>query len=105
MMTRHRSPFTDLNRLREILQILVRHGFGMVISQLNLMAYLPWRTRKSALKASRPLGPDDARRTTPERVRLMLEDLGPVYIKLGQTLSMRPDILPPDYIAELSKLQ
>jgi ubiquinone biosynthesis protein len=104
-MKRRGNTFTDLNRLREILQILVRHGFGLVISRLNLMAYLPWRSRKSAQKATRHSAPDDARRSTPERVRLMLEDLGPVYIKLGQTLSMRPDILPPDYIAELSKLQ
>jgi len=37
-MTRYGSTFTDLNRLREILQILARHGFGLVISQLNLTA-------------------------------------------------------------------
>ena len=105
MIFRRASTFTDLNRLREILQVLVRHGFGMLIGQLNLRAYLPWRILKSAPKTTQRSPPDAARRSTPERVRLMLEALGPVYIKLGQTLSMRPDILPPEYIAELSKLQ
>ncbi|HTQ11231.1 MAG TPA: AarF/ABC1/UbiB kinase family protein [Fimbriimonadaceae bacterium] len=43
--------------------------------------------------------------TQPERLRLALEELGPTFIKLGQMLSTRPDLLPPDYIVELSKLQ
>ncbi|MBG6237849.1 ubiquinone biosynthesis protein [Mycetocola sp. CAN_C7] len=41
----------------------------------------------------------------PERLRLVLEELGPTFVKLGQLLSTRPDLLPPDYITELSKLQ
>jgi ubiquinone biosynthesis protein len=43
--------------------------------------------------------------TVPERLRLVLEELGPTFVKLGQLLSTRPDLLPPAYIAELSKLQ
>lgn len=97
MLTKLGSTFKDLNRLREILQILVRHGFGLVISQLNLTAYLPRRIRVPA--------PGESKRSAPERVRLMLEELGPVYIKFGQALSMRTDMLPSEYIAELSKLQ
>ena len=43
--------------------------------------------------------------TTPEHLRLALEELGPTFIKLGQILSTRPDLLPPDFVSELSKLQ
>ena len=42
---------------------------------------------------------------TPEKLRQILEDLGPTYVKLGQVLSMRPDFLPPEYCEELAKLQ
>ena len=42
---------------------------------------------------------------TPEKLRMVLEDLGPTYVKLGQVMSMRPDFLPPEYCDELMKLQ
>ena len=42
---------------------------------------------------------------TPEKLRIILEDLGPTFVKLGQVMSMRPDFLPPDYCDELMKLQ
>ena len=42
---------------------------------------------------------------TPEKLRMILEDLGPTFVKLGQVMSMRPDFLPPDYCDELMKLQ
>lgn len=43
--------------------------------------------------------------TRPEHLRLALEELGAIFIKLGQILSTRPDLMPPDYQAELAKLQ
>ena len=42
---------------------------------------------------------------TPEKLRQILEDLGPTFVKLGQVMSMRPDFLPPEYCDELMKLQ
>jgi ubiquinone biosynthesis protein len=87
----------DLNRLGEILTILTKHGFGFFIDRLHLEAYLPAKgrvARQKKIKAS-----------VPTRVRIMLEELGPTFVKMGQVLSMRPDILPPDFIKELSKLQ
>jgi len=54
--------------------------------------------------ARRPPPPSPAL-STPQRLRLALEALGPTFVKLGQILSTRPDLLPPDYIAELSRLQ
>jgi ubiquinone biosynthesis protein len=91
------NTFQDLNRLREILQVLVRHGFGFLIDQLQLGAYLPGRLRPKVAPVPKF--------SAPVRVRMMLESLGPVFIKFGQTLSMRPDMLPREYMDELVKLQ
>ncbi|MBN1595899.1 AarF/ABC1/UbiB kinase family protein, partial [candidate division FCPU426 bacterium] len=87
----------DLNRLREILMVFTRHGFGFLIDQLHLESYLPAKgrmVRRRTPKAS-----------VPARLRMVLDELGPTFIKLGQVLSMRPDVLPQEYIQELSKLQ
>jgi ubiquinone biosynthesis protein len=96
-VSRMGTTFKDLNRLREILQVLVGHGFGFLVDQLQLGAYLPRRIRPKAAPVPKF--------SAPVRVRMVLESLGPVFIKLGQTLSMRPDMLPPEYLIELVKLQ
>jgi ubiquinone biosynthesis protein len=61
----------------------------------------------SAIKLQEFLGrkPRPDPRPRGERLRLALEELGPVFIKLGQALSTRPDVIPPDLAIELSKLQ
>jgi ubiquinone biosynthesis protein len=87
------------NRSRQIAKILVRNGFGFVIGRVGREARIPW-----------PSGPDGTRAETssssgPERVRLTIEELGPTFIKLGQILSTRGDLVPADYRAELVKLQ
>lgn len=91
------STLRDLNRLREILQVFAGHGFGFLIDQLHLSAYLPSRKRTCKL--------EEDKASVPLRIRRMLSELGPVFVKLGQVLSQRPDLLPAEYIAELSKLQ
>lgn len=96
---RLRQPYEEIVRLRAIAEILFRNGLGFVAEQLDLARFLPpWRQRGVTAedKASRY--------TVPERVRHTLEELGPTYIKLGQILSTRPDLLPAEYIEELSKL-
>jgi len=96
---RLRQPYEEIVRLRSIAEILFRNGLGFVAEQLDLARFLPpWRQRGVSAedKASRY--------TVPERVRHTLEELGPTYIKLGQILSTRPDLLPAEYIDELSKL-
>jgi ubiquinone biosynthesis protein len=75
--------------------ILTRHGFGAMASRLGL----------DRLRPGRLLGPADDTRATPERVRLAFEELGTTAIKLGQGLSARPDLIPPDYVTELEKLR
>lgn len=96
---RIRQPYEDIVRLQQIAEVLLRNGLGFLAEQLDLTRLLPpWRQRGGATE-------DRANRySIPERVRRTLEELGPTFIKLGQILSTRPDLLPPDYIEELSKL-
>ena len=106
---RFRQPYEEIVRLRAIAEILFRNGLGFVAEQLDLARFLPpWRHRgvaASPTDARRFAVEDSASRATiPERVRHTLEELGPTYIKLGQILSTRPDLLPAEYIKELSKL-
>jgi ubiquinone biosynthesis protein len=87
------------NRYREIVMTLVRHGFGYMVEEMGLfqMPKLPkkWFSRKEP-ETVKSLG---------ERIRLVLEELGPTFIKLGQLSSTRHDLLPEDVIFELQKLQ
>ena len=87
MKSRHR-------RQRQIAEVLVRHGLGYAVGAVGLERF----------RTSSPEGRDDLR-TAPERLRRVLEDLGPTFIKLGQILSTRADLLGPEYQAELAKLQ
>lgn len=77
--------YRHLNRYREVAAILAKHGFGDLLHVLRLDA-------------------DDAA-DRPERVRLAVQDLGPTFIKAAQYLSTRADLLPAEYLRELSKLQ
>lgn len=85
------------SRYSEIAEVLGRHGVGFLAAAVGISAWLPTR-RNSADGAGQ-------HRTVPERLRLALEELGPTFVKLGQLLSTRPDLLPPAYIVELAKLQ
>jgi ubiquinone biosynthesis protein len=92
----------SLKRYRQVLGILIKYGFGHIVEQLNIDYYLQLGKRIISLgTASREL----ERLTQAARFRLALEELGPTFIKLGQLLSTRPDILPLDVITELDKLQ
>lgn len=88
-----------LGRYREIVQILARHGYWAVIDQLGLTHLVTWPARMRRREPPPPPG------TLAERVRAAIEELGPTFIKLGQVLSTRPDLVPPDFLLELSKLQ
>ncbi len=84
-----------LRRFQQIAQVLARHGFGEL---LDLLGAAPVSPLARVLRRRPVLGP-------PQRLRMALEELGPTFIKLGQVLSTRPDLLPPAYVAELAKLQ
>ncbi|MBU0552386.1 AarF/ABC1/UbiB kinase family protein [Myxococcota bacterium] len=85
----------DFDRLRQIAVILTRHGLSRLAQQL--------------LRGDGGLDPsafEEARGlSAPERLRLLLQDLGPTFIKLGQVLSSRPDLIPTAYQRELARLQ
>ncbi|MCD6519664.1 MAG: AarF/ABC1/UbiB kinase family protein [Anaerolineae bacterium] len=89
----------EITRIRRIIEVLIRNGLGFLVENTGLGRFIsPWRARRVQPSAQA------AGLTIPQRVRRTLEELGPTYIKLGQILSTRPDILPPEYIVELSKL-
>jgi ubiquinone biosynthesis protein len=93
------AVFRDANRFRQILGVLVRHGFGALVQQLNLEDR--WLLKK--LLESRD--PDAERLPLERRILLAIHDLGATFVKLGQILSTRADLLPPLLIAELKTLQ
>ena len=85
-------------RYREIALVLSHHGFEWLWSDWGF-GRIFGRVRKH--RGTRP----SAEHTQPEMLRLTLEQLGTTFIKVGQLLSTRPDLVPHDYVAELSKLQ
>ncbi|MBR9980715.1 MAG: phosphotransferase [Desulfatitalea sp.] len=93
--------YRHLNRYRQILAVLFKYGFGDLIDTLKIEQYIEIglqmisrRRRERLEKLSRA-----------ERVRMALEELGPTYIKLGQVLSTRPDLVPVEFVKEFAKLQ
>ena len=93
--------YRHVNRYRQILTVLVRYGFGGLVDRLRIGQYLEiglqFITREQREHVEML--------SIPVRVRMALEELGPTFIKLGQVLSTRPDLVPPELAAELSKLQ
>ena len=84
----------DLERLRQIAAVLAVHGFGEVVDRTGLSTLIPGRKRA-----------DGGRMPAGIRLRKVLEDLGPSFVKLGQLMSTRPDLIPDDILVELKKLQ
>src|SRR5439155_19725092 len=80
----------NLGRLSEIAQVAVKHGFGYVFESRR-----PWR---------RAVVPDGSSQRG-VHLREMFDELGPTFVKFGQLLSMRPDVVPPDITVELRRLQ
>ncbi|MEE2829494.1 MAG: AarF/ABC1/UbiB kinase family protein [Myxococcota bacterium] len=93
-----RYQLRDLSRASEILRVLARHGFGSLVSSLPL-------DKVPGLR--RPETNDDASAKVPAGQRLVeaCQELGPSFVKFGQMLSTRPDILPPDWIEAFEQLQ
>jgi ubiquinone biosynthesis protein len=88
----------NLGRISEIAQVAVRHGFGYFFERHRLTDLLPDRLTPSRLEK----GPAAERG---QHLRELLDELGPTFVKFGQLLSTRPDIVPPDIIQELQALQ
>jgi len=94
--------FRNLSRSREIFTVLLNHGFGDLLERLKLRRYVQWGRRVILRKRQSEI---PQHYTTAERIRMALEELGPTFIKFGQVMSTRPDLVPADVIAELEHLQ
>ncbi|AEM79200.1 2-polyprenylphenol 6-hydroxylase [Thermoanaerobacter wiegelii] len=90
-----------LRRYREIVFVFIKYGFGAIIDNIGILKHI--NVRRKILKQTND--ENIAKLSRGERLRLALEELGPTFIKMGQILSTRPDILPKDLIKELEKLQ
>jgi ubiquinone biosynthesis protein len=85
-----------IGRLSEIAQVAVKHGFGYFLERHRLTDVLPWHERDGAAETPSERG---------RHLREMFDELGPTFVKFGQLLSTRPDVVPPDIVIELQKLQ
>jgi len=96
-MTVFRS-IKNFQRFEHILNVLFKYELGYVIHKLNLKHHLPLHKRLQRAKFEEK---DDG----PEKLRMVFEELGGAFTKLAQLLSVRPDLIPLDYVKELEKLQ
>lgn len=93
--------YRHLNRYRQILTILFKYGFGDLVDTLKIEQYLEIALQMISRKRREQV----EKLTRAERIRMALEELGPTFVKLGQILSARPDLIPVELIQELSRLQ
>ncbi len=99
-MLNSRPSINHLRRSREIADTFIRHGFGFLFDQLEPGQHSWSRVLRLPTQRKSASQPEDLA----IHFRLALEELGPTFVKFGQLLSTRPDILPPIFITELTKL-
>lgn len=90
------QAFKNAGRVREIVGVFIRHGFADIIYRMKLQGFLPDKTKQNPTFQSLPVQ---------ERLRLAFEELGPTFVKLGQLLATRPDLIPEAFVTEFEKLQ
>ena len=92
-------PVKDIKRLQEIVTVLFEEGLGYYVTKTNLHLHLPWHKR------IKPTFPVSNRQRQAVYLRQAFERLGPTFVKFGQLLSLRPDLVPKEYSEEFEKLQ
>ncbi|MFQ5328898.1 MAG: 2-polyprenylphenol 6-hydroxylase [Thermodesulfobacteriota bacterium] len=95
------TNYRNIKRLHRIVSVLIKYGFGWLVKDMRLFSYATAVQRLILFRKAR--GKEGL--TTPERVRMVLEELGPSFVKLGQVVSTRADLLPPGWVEEFRKLQ
>jgi ubiquinone biosynthesis protein len=93
------STTRNLGRLSEIAQVAVRHGFGYLFERHKIGDLIPFREGPEVTPS------ENGASARGQHLREMLDELGPTFVKFGQLLSTRPDVVPPDIISELRGLQ
>lgn len=93
--------YRHIDRYRQILTVIFKYGFGELLDQIHLEHYIQFGIKK----LSRELWHRIDELSSAQRLRMGLEELGPTFVKLGQLLSSRPDLIPFEYIEELTRLQ
>lgn len=93
--------YSMVKRYGRIVDVLVKYGFGYFVDQMGLRSRSRFKSLFGKARSDEPglVG------SSPERARKALEELGPTYVKFGQLLSMRQDLVPEEYAKELTKLQ
>ncbi|MEE8423577.1 MAG: 2-polyprenylphenol 6-hydroxylase [Thermodesulfobacteriota bacterium] len=92
------KTYRNIKRIHQIIRVLIKHGFGEWVAELRVVPIFTF-FRRYLFFWSRPS------ENPAKRARLVLDELGPTFVKLGQIISTRADIFPPDYIEEFKKLQ
>ena len=92
--------YSMVKRYGRIIDVLVSNGFGYFVDKMGLRSMGSVRSRVKGR-----FGREQEKDTRPERARKVLEELGPTYVKFGQLLSMREDLIPLKYAQEFTKLQ
>ncbi len=87
--------YRDAHRLKQIVSVLFKSGLGYYLYQLKLGDHLFWHQR---VEQKKPMD-------LPKKIRIAMDELGGTFIKLGQLLSLRPDLIPKEYCEEFSRLQ
>ena len=98
------ETYSNIGRVRQIINVLIKHGFGQIVSFLNLDKYLSVGKRFFGLKIDK-LQEKEIDLSPAERLALVLEELGPTFIKFGQIMSTRPDLMPLDFVEAFARLQ
>ncbi len=95
------NTYKNIKRIRQIVNVFLRHGFGQFIEQINLQRFIPLRKRFRLFGS----GDEVERHTMPQRLRIVFSELGPSFIKFAQILSSMPDLITTKYADEFKKLQ
>jgi ubiquinone biosynthesis protein len=95
------QTYKNIARIRQIVNVFLKHGFGQFIEQVNLQRFIPLRKRLKVFARWQAI----ERHTIPQRLRMAFSELGPSFIKFAQVLSSRPDLITLEYAEEFKKLQ
>ena len=97
-MFKLKRAFRDFKRIKEISGVLFREGMGYYVHKMKLKHHLFLSSKERGKKLTKPSN-------LPEDLRRAMDELGPTFVKIGQFLSLRPDLIPENYCEEFSKLQ